>query len=115
MRRLQLINVILGQMSLVGPRPLLREYDSLYSDTQNERFLVKPGITGLAQISGRNDISWDEKLSYDVEYVRSCTIWLDIMILLRTVRVVFAAKGFHPSGEASKFGAEEERRMGVFF
>ena len=103
----QLLNVILGHMSLVGPRPLLREYDSLYSDIQNQRFLVKPGITGLAQISGRNDINWNEKLSFDVEYVRSRTIRLDFMILLKTVTVVFAAKGFHPSGEASKFGAEE--------
>ena len=103
----QLLNVIVGDMSLVGPRPLLCEYDSLYSDAQNERFLLKPGITGLAQISGRNDITWDEKLNYDIKYVRTRTFWLDCLILLKTVSVVFTAKGFKPSGEASKFGAKE--------
>ena len=102
----QLLNVISGQMSFVGPRPLLREYDGLFTDIQNERFIVKPGITGLAQVSGRNDISWEEKLNWDVTYVKTRTIWLDFAILVRTIFVVFSAAGFKPSGEASKFGVD---------
>ena len=103
----QLLNVIFGQMSLVGPRPLLREYDDLFTEVQNQRFLVKPGITGLAQVSGRNDISWEDKLNWDVTYVKTRTIWLDFIILVKTIFVVFSAVGFKPSGESSKFGAEE--------
>ena len=103
----QLLNVIFGNMSLVGPRPLLCEYDVLFTEAQNERFLVKPGMTGLAQVSGRNDISWEEKLNWDVTYVKTWTIWLDFMILVKTIFVVFSASGFKPSGETAKFGAEK--------
>ena len=80
-----LINVIKGDMSLVGPRPLLEEYMPLYSEEQNKRHNVRPGITGLAQVNGRNAISWDQKFKLDVWYVENRTFLLDIKILFRTV------------------------------
>ena len=103
----QLINVILGHMSIVGPRPLLIEYDEVYSDLQNERFLMKPGITGLAQVSGRNDLTWENKLGLDTLYVREHSIWLDLKIFAKTPIVVLGATGFKPTGESEKFKAEK--------
>ncbi len=99
----QLLNVLAGSMSLVGPRPLLPEYDARYSAEQSRRLLVKPGLTGLAQVNGRNNLSWDEKLALDVQYVDAHSIWLDIKILLKTPLVVLTARGFKRSGEAKKF------------
>ena len=99
----QLINVIKGDMSLVGPRPLLPEYDSHYSEEQNKRFLVKPGVTGLAQVEGRNDLQWNEKFELDVKYVNNLSALNDFKILVQTVFVVFGAKGFRKSGEEKKF------------
>jgi len=99
----QILNVIKGDMSFVGPRPLLPEYDSHYSAEQNKRFLVKPGVTGLAQVEGRNSLKWDEKFALDVNYVESQSMLNDFKILIRTVFVVFGAKGFHKSGEEKKF------------
>ena len=99
----QIFNVIKGDMSLVGPRPLLPEYDSHYSAEQNKRFLVKPGVTGLAQVEGRNDLKWDEKFALDVSYVENQSMFNDVKILIRTVFVVFGAKGFRKSGEEKKF------------
>lgn len=90
-------------MSLVGPRPLLPEYDARYSAEQSRRLLVKPGLTGLAQVNGRNNLSWDEKLALDVQYVDAQSIWLDIKILLKTPLVVLTARGFKRSGETKKF------------
>ena len=84
----QLLNVLGGSMSLVGPRPLLREYDRLYSPVQARRLQVKPGLTGLAQVAGRNELSWDEKLELDVQYVDRQSLWLDFKIMLRTPMVV---------------------------
>ena len=100
----QLLNVLGGSMSLVGPRPLLREYDSRYTETQATRLHVKPGLTGLAQISGRNELSWDEKIELDVHYVNTQSLWLDFKIMLQTPLVVLLARGFKRSGEAQKFG-----------
>ena len=91
----QLINVIKGEMSLVGPRPLLMEYLPLYSAEQNRRHDVKPGMTGWAQINGRNAISWDEKFRYDVWYVDNSSLWLDIKILALTVLNVVLRKGIN--------------------
>lgn len=85
----QLINVIFGSMSLVGPRPLLIEYNELYTSEQKKRLLVKPGITGLAQINGRNAISWELKFQFDNDYVKKQTLRLDIEIILLTVVKVF--------------------------
>ena len=103
----QLINVILGHMSIVGPRPLLMEYDELYSNFQNERFLMKPGMTGLAQVSGRNNLTWENKLRLDTLYIREYSVWLDLKILAKTPMVVLGAKGFKPTGELEKFKAEK--------
>jgi lipopolysaccharide/colanic/teichoic acid biosynthesis glycosyltransferase len=100
-----LINVLKGDMSLVGPRPLLMEYLSLYSDEQARRHNVRPGITGWAQVNGRNAISWEDKFRLDVWYVENRTLWLDIKILFLTVKKVFVREGISAEGEAtmSKF------------
>lgn len=89
----QLINVLKGEMSFVGPRPLLAEYIPLYSSIQNKRHKVKPGITGWAQVNGRNAISWEKKFEYDVWYVDHVSFFIDIKILLRTIVKVFKAEG----------------------
>jgi lipopolysaccharide/colanic/teichoic acid biosynthesis glycosyltransferase len=100
-----LINVLTGDMSLVGPRPLLVEYLPLYSVEQARRHEVRPGITGWAQVNGRNAISWQEKFKFDVWYVDHRSIWLDIKILFMTVWKVFNRHGISADGEAtmSKF------------
>lgn len=97
----QLLNVIKGQMSLVGPRPLRVEYLPLYSAEQNKRHKVKPGITGWAQINGRNTISWEDKFTYDVWYVENISFLLDIKILFRTVKKVFISEGISASEEVT--------------
>ena len=89
----QLVNVISGHMSLVGPRPLLKEYLPLYNEIQHRRHEVKPGITGWAQVNGRNTVSWPQKFAYDVWYVDHISFWLDIKILFLTVMKVFKAEG----------------------
>ena len=88
-------NVLKGDMSLVGPRPLLMEYLPLYTEEQNRRHEVKPGMTGWAQVNGRNAISWDEKFRFDVWYVDNQSIWLDIRILAITFINVFLRKGIN--------------------
>lgn len=94
-------SVLKGDMSLVGPRPLLMEYLPLYNDEQNRRHLVRPGITGWAQINGRNAISWQDKFKYDVWYVDHQSFWLDIKILLLTVKKVFVKEGISADGEVT--------------
>lgn len=84
----QLFNVIQGDLSLVGPRPLLEEYLPLYNEKQAKRHLVRPGITGWAQVNGRNTITWEQKFEYDVWYVENWSLWLDLKILLLTVKKV---------------------------
>ncbi len=93
----QLINVLLGDMSLIGPRPLLFKYIPLYSDEQRKRHTAKPGITGWAQINGRNSISWSEKFRLDVYYVENITFWLDIKILWFTFLKVIKSEGVNQS------------------
>lgn len=97
----ELFNVLKGEMSLVGPRPLLLEYLELYSEEQNKRHNMKPGITGLAQINGRNSISWSEKLNYDVEYVKNFNILLDIKILFMTIYKVIKKEGISQEGNVT--------------
>jgi lipopolysaccharide/colanic/teichoic acid biosynthesis glycosyltransferase len=101
----ELINVLRGEMSLVGPRPLLTEYLPLYSVEQARRHDVLPGITGWAQVNGRNTLSWHDKFNYDVWYVDNRSFWLDIKILYMTVKKVIARDGINENGEAttSKF------------
>jgi len=89
----QLINVIIGDMSLIGPRPLLPEYLPLYSIEQARRHDVRPGITGWAQINGRNAISWDEKFKLDVSYIDNLTFWLDLKIIFLTIKKVIVKEG----------------------
>ena len=106
-----LLNVIKGDMSLVGPRPLLMEYLPLYSAEQARRHQVRPGITGWAQVNGRNAISWEEKFKLDVWYVDNRSLWLDIKILFLTVRKVFVREGISAAGEAtmSKFTGSKRK------
>ncbi|MDP3949099.1 sugar transferase [Microbacterium sp.] len=99
-------NVLRGDMSFVGPRPLLVEYLTRYSPEQARRHLVRPGITGLAQVSGRNSLDWDQRFKLDVAYVDSRSLGLDTRILARTVRSVVVREGISADGHAtmSKFG-----------
>ncbi|RZJ29701.1 MAG: sugar transferase [Flavobacterium sp.] len=97
----QLINVAIGQMSLVGPRPLLTHYLHLYNEFQNRRHEVKPGITGWAQVNGRNAISWDKKFEYDVWYVDHISFILDLKILLMTVQKVIKSDGINAADSAT--------------
>ncbi len=97
----ELWNVLRGDMSLVGPRPLLMEYLSLYSPEQARRHEVLPGITGWAQVNGRNAISWEEKFSLDIWYVDHRSFWLDLRILWLTVRKVLVRDGISAAGEAT--------------
>lgn len=101
----ELWNVLRGEMSLVGPRPLLMEYLPLYTPEQARRHEVRPGITGWAQVNGRNAISWPDKFALDVWYVDNQSLWLDIKILWMTVRKVLVRDGISAAGEAtmSKF------------
>lgn len=103
-------NVLTGDMSFVGPRPLLVEYLDRYSPEQARRHEVRPGVTGLAQVQGRNSISWEEKFRLDVEYVDELSFPLDACILRRTVTVVFQQKGISSRGQVtmSEFGANDE-------
>lgn len=97
----QLLNVIKGEMSLVGPRPLLPSYLDLYNDFQKRRNEVKPGITGWAQINGRNHISWEKKFKYDVWYVDHVSFWLDFKILIITILKVIKSEGINEEGQAT--------------
>ena len=94
-----LINVLKGEMSLVGPRPLLIKYSNRFNSFQNRRHEVLPGITGLAQIKGRNQISWEEKFTYDVQYIDEHNFLLDIKILFKTMKHVLLLKGTSPKGQ----------------
>jgi len=97
----EILNVLKGEMSLVGPRPLLPEYMELYNDEQKRRHEVKPGITGWAQVNGRNSTSWEERLKMDVWYVDNWSIWLDIKILFMTVIQVISRRGINADGCAT--------------
>ena len=97
----ELWNVLRGEMSLVGPRPLLMEYLPMYSSEQARRHEVRPGITGWAQVNGRNAVSWDERFRLDVWYVDHRSLWLDLKILWLTVRKVVVREGISAQGEAT--------------
>lgn len=99
----ELINVIKGDMSLVGPRPLLVDYLKKYTPTEMRRHEALPGITGLAQVRGRNNLSWRHKFKYDVFYVDHQNIFFDIKILIETVMVVLLRRGFRSHGELRRF------------
>ena len=97
----QLINVLKGDMALIGPRPLLVQYLPLYSKEQARRHDVRPGITGWAQVNGRNAISWTKKFELDVWYVDHCSFWLDVNIIFLTIKKVFVREGISQEGQAT--------------
>lgn len=105
----QLLNVLNGDMSLIGPRPLLVEYLPRYNDEQKRRHNVRPGITGLAQVNGRNAISWKRKFEYDLEYVDNLSFFLDVKIFFMTFLKVFKSEGINEVGQvtATKFMGNE--------
>jgi len=97
----ELWNVLKGDMSLVGPRPLLSEYLPLYSPEQRRRHEVRPGLTGWAQINGRNELSWEQKFALDVWYIDNQTLWLDLKIIALTIKSVLTRDGISAEGEAT--------------
>ena len=97
----QLINVLKGDMALIGPRPLLVQYLPLYSKEQARRHDVRPGITGWAQVNGRNAISWTKKFELDGWYVDHCSFWLDVKIIFLTIKKVFVREGISQEGQAT--------------
>lgn len=107
---IELWNVLKGDMSLVGPRPLLVEYLDRYTPEQARRHEVRPGVTGLAQVSGRNELSWDERFELDVWYVDNQTLWLDLKILTMTVWKVFRREGISSQGHATMSEFEGSQR-----
>ncbi|WP_104503965.1 sugar transferase [Acinetobacter indicus] len=108
----ELWNVIKGDMSIVGPRPLLMEYLPLYNEQQAKRHNVRPGITGYAQVNGRNAISWENKFELDTWYVENQSLWLDFKIMLKTIKKVIAKDDISAEGEAtmSKFTGTPEQK-----
>jgi lipopolysaccharide/colanic/teichoic acid biosynthesis glycosyltransferase len=107
----QLWNIFMGDMSLVGPRPLLPRYLPFYRDEEKIRHTMRPGVTGLAQVSGRNGLSWDARLALDVQYVKTFSLWQDVQILWRTVLVVLQREGISAQGQATMHALDEERRI----
>jgi lipopolysaccharide/colanic/teichoic acid biosynthesis glycosyltransferase len=97
----ELWNVVVGDMSLVGPRPLLMQYLDRYTPEQARRHAVRPGVTGWAQVNGRNAISWEQKFAYDVWYVDNLSFWLDLKILGMTVRKIIVREGISQAGQAT--------------
>lgn len=97
----QLINVLKGDMSLIGPRPLLPQYLTLYNAEQKKRHQVKPGITGWAQVNGRNAISWEQKFNFDVWYVDNMSFWIDLKIVILTIQKVLTSKDIAADGSAT--------------
>ncbi len=108
----QLINVLKGDMSIVGPRPQLADFMQHYTPRQMRRHEVRPGMTGLAQVSGRNNLSWEEKFELDVEYVEKHNIWLDFKIMLKTVQVMLKKEGINAPDQlvgASRFSGSPKK------
>jgi len=89
----QVINILVGEMSFVGPRPALWEHMDRYTEEQKKRFLMKPGVTGLAQVNGRNLLKWSRRIEYDLEYIENYSLLLDLRILIKTIKVVFFREG----------------------
>ena len=111
----ELVNILKGDMAIVGPRPLLVEYLNLYNEEQKHRQDVRPGLTGLAQVNGRNAISWEDKFKYDIEYVNKVNLGLDIKIIFMTVGKVFKRDGINQEGNATmeKYKGEKKEKTNV--
>jgi undecaprenyl phosphate N,N'-diacetylbacillosamine 1-phosphate transferase len=97
----QLLNVLNGDMSLIGPRPLLVQYLPLYNQEQKKRHNIRPGITGWAQVNGRNAISWEQKFNYDIEYVDNISLGFDLKIIFKTIKKVIVSEGISMQGQAT--------------
>ncbi len=106
----QLFNVLKGDMSFVGPRPLLPQYLPYYTEEEKKRHKVRPGITGLTQVSGRNDLSWDQKFKIDILYVSHITFWSDLKIVLRTIKKVLRSEGVQAVPEFVAMDDERKAR-----
>lgn len=106
----QLFNILKGEMSIVGPRPLLYDFFPYYSDVEMRRHEVRPGITGLAQVNGRNNLGWDERLRMDIEYIDHWSLWLDIKIMFKTIWVVIRRDGVKTDGHATFLRLDDYRR-----
>lgn len=104
----QLINILKGEMSFIGPRPTLAYQVEQYNDFQRKRLLVRPGVTGLAQVNGRNSLSWPERIEYDVKYVENYSLMLDFKILLKTFLVIFKQEGLYAEKEKFLIGGEKK-------
>lgn len=104
-----LINVLKGEMSFIGPRPLLTQYLPVYTREERLRFLMRPGITGLAQVSGRNNLDWDTRLAIDVDYVKNCSLVLDLQIVFKTIVGVFSGKDVAVDTDTVEPFLDEER------
>lgn len=98
----QLINILRGEMSIIGPRPILKYQLEKYSPFQKNRFLVKPGITGLAQIEGRNELKWSKRIEYDIWYIKNFSLWLDLKILFKTIKVWVFREGIRIDQDLSE-------------
>ncbi|MFG1871661.1 sugar transferase [Micromonospora arborensis] len=107
----QLVNVIRGDLSLIGPRPLLPRYDAWYTEQERRRFDMRPGITGLAQVHGRNSVVWDKRLALDVQYVEQWSLWLDLRILAATVTMVLSGRGVAVDPSAEMLDLDKERGL----
>ncbi|KRQ87433.1 putative sugar transferase EpsL [Caloramator mitchellensis] len=105
----QLINILKGEMSIIGPRPTLMYQVEKYDEFQKKRLLMKPGVTGLAQVNGRNSLSWPERIKYDVQYVENWSLWLDIKIFFRTFLVVLKGEGVY--AEKEKFIIKDKNEL----
>jgi lipopolysaccharide/colanic/teichoic acid biosynthesis glycosyltransferase len=105
----ELWNILLGEMSLVGPRPLLPRYNAFYSERENKRFEALPGLTGWAQINGRNSVGWDKRLELDVQYIENCSLGLDLKILFATVAKVLSRENVHVNTDVVERFLDEER------
>lgn len=97
----ELVNILKGDMSLVGPRPLLAEYLPLYNESQRKRHSIRPGLTGLAQVSGRNTLSWEERFVLDIQYVKTIRLKEDVSIILKTLKKVVQREGIHSEASAT--------------
>lgn len=106
---MQLFNIVNGTMSFVGPRPTLPYQAESYTDEQKRRFEMRPGVTGWAQVNGRNDLTWTEKIQYDLEYINDFSLWMDIKILFKTVAVVFKRDSIEFTKEDSITAKKEDR------
>ena len=111
----ELINIIKGDMAIVGPRPLLVEYLDYYTEEEKHRHDVRPGLTGLAQVNGRNSITWEQKFKKDIEYVNNITSIKDLKIILKTVAKVFKKEGISQQGEATmeRFDIIEKEKINI--